>query len=111
MTNETVEYVKSRIEDDLNTNRRETGRDYSMELGVSLLECARHCSDADFVLMTLSGVLKTIEEKSLGDGKKPYFVQTRKCGLAVHEMWKKGDDEGLREIKNYGQELLNRAVV
>ena len=102
-----VEYIKSHVKEDLEINRESSGEDYSMYLGSTLHNYLVIPYNKQVVFEWGMRRLGMLEDRLKREtGKFTTFHETKKCALAVHELWKAGDREGLAEIKRYANGLM-----
>lgn len=106
-----VAYVKYSIHSDLALNRKLTEREFNVELAAVLLTYLQHPENEDeLIALGLRGLSMLEREIEAETGAKVSFHQTKKCALAVYEIWASGNQEGLAELRQFASELVVRPV-
>ena len=109
MTNKTVMYIKENVGLDITANRRISGVDYSAVLGRILMGYLDKAQDMQAISV---GAIIDIGklERMLGaqTNKTILFPETKKCGVAIHELWEARDEQALRQIRRYAIQLAGQ---
>ena len=103
-----LEYVSSHVSGDIKENFERTGVDHSFYLGGILEQYLMVPSDEDAIMSVGLSVLGFERRLEKLLGKKPDFLDTVKCGLAIHQAWKNEDKDGLKKVREYAAKLKGR---
>lgn len=98
-----VSYVKSRVLEDIENNKRVLGVDYSEDLAMILeayLELPPYDPLGGFIGVSLIEKGLTME-----DGRRPDFHETKKAIRVIHYLWEEYDREALEEIARFAHDL------
>ncbi len=104
-----VKYVKEHIQSDIDTNKQMTGTDYSAELGNYLFRLLVMPS-GDAQEHVIEGLEAKVALEELGmrmTGKKPPFLESLKCAIAVYRIRNEYDPETSEKAVD---ELLDYAI-
>lgn len=109
MTQTNADYVKECIEEDLERNR-ELGRDYSIALaGILKTYLTLNVVSQTIASSICNSLLDVIEEAiEKTSGEKPDLRRTRECGIEIWTMKQYHDETGIKQIKEYAEELTRR---
>lgn len=112
MSTHTVEYIRSNVESDLELNQRLYGIDCSGAIGFVL---NRYIDWADsgesengMVMWGCTIVEGLVARLNIAERVRTDFRGTRDSVLAVYHMNRLGDRDGLAQLRQYADELLER---
>lgn len=104
-------YVRHHILSDIAANRNLTGKSYHVELAAVLISYLQHPEDEDdLIALGLKGVSMLEREIEAETGMKVAFHQTKKCALAVYELWASENQEGLEELRKFADTLVRSSL-
>ena len=100
-----VQNVKDNIQEDLEYNNKENDENYSTDLGDILFKLLKTPENSDYSIST-NIITETEQRIMLDTGKEVHFQETIKCPIAIHELYKQNDVDGLKELREYVDELI-----
>ncbi len=103
-----VQYVKTCMEDVIEVAQKLSKIDYSVMLGRMLEAYLQNPADQRSLTLSANVSFGLIETEIIGlTGNSVSFQEPRKCGIAIHRLWRAGDTEGLEELEKYANGLIN----